>query len=88
MLEIPVETWAARKSSLSSRSSAVRLFVPPRRTSEPVRAARPSLPAGSSQLPTRTVIAMLTSGRARSSAMKKTMPFFSTTRWSRADGGS
>ena len=66
---MPVETWAARKSSRSSSCSAVRLFVPPRRICEPVKPARPSLPAGSSQLPTRTVSAMLTRGSARSSAM-------------------
>ena len=44
---IPVDTWAARKSSFSSSCSAVRLFVPPRRIWLPVKPARPSLPGGS-----------------------------------------
>ena len=87
MAPIPVADLGGEEVELLVELLGGEALVPPRRICEPVKAARPSLPAGSSQLPARTVIAMLTSGSARSSAMKTTMPFFSTTRWSLAAGG-
>ena len=77
---IVVPTFAARKSSFSSSCSAVRVLVPPRRICDPVRPARPSLPAGTRYDPVRSVSSMFTRGSVGSSAMYTTIPFFKTTR--------